>query len=46
MLTYIYGNKGTAIVLAEPSNQLVIQYQTTPSNAANTSASFSIKKKL
>ena len=36
---YTYGNKGTAVVLAGPSNQLDIQYRTTPPNA-NTSASF------
>ncbi|GBC44674.2 uncharacterized protein OCT59_014326 [Rhizophagus irregularis] len=39
-LAYTYGNKGTVIVLARPSNQLNIQYQTIPLNA-NTSASFS-----
>ncbi|EXX51795.1 Atg1p [Rhizophagus irregularis DAOM 197198w] len=38
-LAHTYGNKGTAIVLAGPSNQLDIQYRTTPPNA-NTSASF------
>ncbi|RIA96937.1 kinase-like domain-containing protein [Glomus cerebriforme] len=38
-LVNTYGNKGTTIVLAGPSNQLDIQYRTQPPNA-NTSTSF------
>jgi hypothetical protein len=38
-LAHTYGNRGAAIVLAGPSNQLDIQYRTTPPNT-NTSTSF------
>ncbi|GES74181.1 Pkinase-domain-containing protein [Rhizophagus clarus] len=38
-VAHTYGNKGTAIVLAGPSNQLDVQYRTTPPNTS-TSASF------